>query len=196
MSFFNSRQTAMTEEAFFEIIGPPLTALGSVPEDGEEFRSPPLDVLAYYRRAVRLHWVPWFGQGLSVVAVVRQPVDVGLSEADYTKFLTRVAMAVNGRFPPIGKGRHPKGLALGLTLVVLTPEPIKPGDDDVLGKVVTGRPIPRQRAVPLGVLRVNLGQEALSFTLANGPEGVFSEPMAVVDCLTPHLRRYVPMLEV
>ncbi len=185
----------MTEEAFFDIIGPSLAALGASPEEGEEFRQPPLDVLSYYRRGVKLHWVPWFGQGLSVVAVARQPIDIGLSTDDYATFLNRVAMAVNGRFPPFGKGRQTKGLALGLTVVVLTPEPIGPGDDAVLQTVVTGRPIPRQRAVPLGILRVNLGQEALSFALTTGPEEVFTEPVVLADALTRHFRRYVPFLE-
>ncbi len=186
----------MTEETLFETIDPSLRALGSAEEDGEEFREPPLDVLKYYRRGVSLHWAPWFGWGLSVVAVVRQPVDVGFSVADSSRFLNRLAMAVNGRFPPWGGGRHPKGLALGLTAVVLTPEPIGPGDDAILKEVVTGRPLPRQRAVPLGVLRVNLGQEALSFALATGPEGVFTEPVALADALTPHFRRYVPLIDV
>ncbi len=90
-----------------------LRDLGSVPEDGEEFRQPPLDVLRYHRRPVRLGWVPWFGWGLSVLAVVRQPVDIGLSAADYRKFLTRLAMAANGRFPPWGRGRHRRGSCLG-----------------------------------------------------------------------------------
>ena len=61
---------------------------------------------------------------------------------------------------------------------------------------MTGRPLPRQRAVPIGVVRVNLGQEAMSFALATGPEGVFTEPFGVVDALVPHLRRYVPTIEV
>lgn len=186
----------MTEDAFFALIDPVLSEAGSVPDDGEEFLRPPLDVLRYYRRGVRLHWTPWFGRGLSVVAVARQPVDVGLSADDYRRFLTRLAMAVNGRFPPWGRGRHPKGLILGMTAVVLTPEPIGPNDGAVLREVVSGRPLPRQRAVPLGVLRVNLGQEALSYALASGPPGAFTEPVALADALSPHLRQFVPLFEV
>jgi len=183
----------MTEDAFLALIDPVMKAAGSVPEEGEEFRAPPLDVLRYYRRGVRLHWVPLLGRGLSVVAVARQPVDVGFLPGDYRRFLTRIAMAVNGRFPPWGRGR---GLALGLTVVVLTPEPIGPDDDVTLRGIVSGRPLPRQRAVPLGLIRVNLGQEALSFALATGPEGVFTEPAALADALTPHFRRFVPLIEV
>ena len=56
------------------------------------------------------------GQAVSVVAVVRQPLDV--------EFLTpvicgcsRAEQAANSRFPPW------KGLAIGLTGLVLTPKP-------------------------------------------------------------------------
>jgi hypothetical protein len=187
----------MTEDALFALIDPVLRAAGAVPEPGEEFRAPALDVLRYYARPVRLGLVPVLGRGLSVVAVARQPADVGLSAGDYPRFLTRLAMAVNGRFPPWGlrSVRRPTGLALGMTAVVLTPEPIGPGDDDVLRRVVSGRPLPRQRAVPLGLIRVNLGQEALAFALASGPADAFPEPAALADALTPHLRRYVPLVE-
>jgi hypothetical protein len=186
----------MTEDAFFELIEPVLAGLGCVPEDGEEFRKPALDVLRYDRRGVRLSWVPWFGQGLSVVAVLRQPMDLGRAPGDDRTLLTRLAMAVNGRFPPWGVGRHPKGLVLGVTAVVLTPEPITAADDDALRTLINGRPLPRQRAVPMGMLRVNLGQEALSFALTTGPAGVFTEPVALADALTPHFRRFVSLIEV
>jgi hypothetical protein len=181
----------MTEDTFFALIDPVMKEAGAVPEEGEEFRAPALDVLRYYRRAVRLHWLPFFGRGTSVVAVARQPVDVGFSAASYRVFLTRLAMAVNGRFPPWSRG-----LNLGMTVVAVTPEPIGPDDDNILREVVSGRPLPRQRAVPLGVIRVNLGQEALSFALASGPEDLFTEPTAIADALTPHFRRFVPLIEV
>jgi hypothetical protein len=186
----------MTGDDLLNLIDPVLRQAGSLPEEGEEFRTPPLDVLRYYVRGVRLHWVPVVGRGQSVVAVLRQPVDVGFSAAGYGRLLERLSMAVNGRFPPFGRGRHPKGLALGVTAIVLTPEPIGPGDDSVLREVVTGRPLPRQRAVPLGVLRVNLGQEALSFSLASGPSGAFPEPTLLADTLAGKLRRFVPLLDV
>ncbi|GAC1471150.1 MAG: hypothetical protein NVSMB9_16980 [Isosphaeraceae bacterium] len=177
------------------MIDPVLRDAGLVLEDGEEFRVPPLDVLRYYRRSVKLHWFPFFGRGLSVVAVSRQPVDIHFTSADQRRFLTRLAMAVNGRFPPWGKGSHPKALSLALTALVLTPEPIGPGDDSVLQDIISGRPLPRQRAVPLGMLRVNLGQEALAYALASGPEGIFHEPASLVDALTPHLRRFLPLID-
>jgi hypothetical protein len=182
----------MVEDDLFAIIDPILRASGSIAEDGEDYREPPLDVLRYYRRPVRLHWMPVFGRALSVVAVVRQPFDIGLATTDYRRFLTRLAMAVNGRFPP-WRMRGPRGLVIGLTTVVLTPEPIGPGDDTVLGTVLGG--LGRTRCVPFGVIRVNLGQEAVSFALASSPDALFPEAITLADALTERLRRFVPLLE-
>ena len=184
----------MIEDDFFELIDPILRPTGSIAEDGEDYRDPPLDVLRYYRRPVRLHWVPWFGRALSVVAVVRQPLDIGLSVADYQRFLTRLAMAVNGRFPPWQK-QGPRGLVIGLTTVVLTPEPIGPEDDPILGQVLGSLGRGRTRAVPFGVIRVNLGQEATSFALAKSDDQLFPEPLLLADALTERLRRFVPLME-
>jgi hypothetical protein len=182
----------MIEDDFFAIVDPVLRSSGSIAEEGEEYREPPLDVLRYYRRPVRLHWVPLVGRALSVVAVARQPFDIALTTTDYRRFLTRLAMAANGRFPPWGV-RGPRGLVIGLTAVVLTPEPIGPGDDAVLGTVLGG--LGRTRAVPFGVIRVNLGQEAVSFALASSPDALFPEPVLLADALTERLRRFVPLLE-
>lgn len=179
----------MIEDEFFALIEPVMRTSGSVLEDGEEFRAPPLDVLRYYRRPVRLHWVPVLGRALSVVAVVRQPVDIGLSTEGYRRFLTRLAMAVNGRFP---FWRGHRGLVIGLTTLVLTPEPIGPEDDAILGTTLAR--LGRTRAVPLGVIRINLGQEAISFALATSPDQLFPEPLLLADALTPRFRRFVPLL--
>ncbi|MDR3632370.1 MAG: hypothetical protein P4L84_00960 [Isosphaeraceae bacterium] len=180
----------MVESDLFEIVDPVLRALGTVPEGGEEFGRPPLDVLRYYRRSVRLHWMPVLGRALSVVAVVRQPVDIGFSKEGYRGLLTRLAMAVNGRFPP---WRSPRALAVGLTALILTPEPIRAEDDATLGTVLGS--LPRQRAVPVGLFRMNLGQEAVSFALSANPDGLFSEPEQLADALTTRFRRFVPLLE-
>jgi hypothetical protein len=193
----------MLEERLYEIIDPALHSAGAVVEEGEEYRSPPLDVLRYYRRPVRLHWVPLLGRASSVVAVARQPVDVAFRPDDYRTFLTRLAMAVNGRFPPWSWNRPGRGaagsggLVVGLTALILTPEPIGPEDDATLARVLgefSARRA-RTRAVPLGVLRVNLGQEALAFALAPGPDRLFPEPEDLADILSLHLRRFVPLLE-
>ena len=182
----------MLEDQFLDLIDPVLKPLGLVEEDGEEFREPPLDVLRYYRRPVRLHWLPLIGRAQSLVAVARQPVDVGLagSARDYRALLTRLAMAANGRFPPgsrLGWG------SIGLTVVVLTPEPIA-AEDDALMKLALEAPT-RSRVVPLGLLRINLGQEAMAFQLAAGPDDLFPEPIAIVDALTSKLRRFVPLFD-
>jgi hypothetical protein len=178
----------MIEDQLFDRVDPLLRSLGATLEAGEEFRSPALDVLRYYRRQVKLGPIPLLGRGLGVVAVVRQPMDVGLGDGDYTKLLTRLAMAASGRFPPW------KGFVIGLTCLVLTSEPIGPGDDAVLGQVIETS-LRRYRVVPFGLLRVNLGQEALSFALKASPDGLFPEAVRLADALSEHLRRFVPLLE-
>jgi len=176
------------EERLFELIDPLLRSGGASLEPGEELQEPALDVLRYYRRPVRWNAVPLLGRALSVVAVVRQPMDLELSENGYNQLLTRLAMAASGRFPPW------KGLTIGLTGLVLTPEPIGPGDDAVLARVLD-RSLRRFRVVPFGMLRLNLGQEAISFALKASPDQLFPEPMRLADALSEHLRRFVPLLE-
>ncbi len=70
----------MIEDDFWERINPVLKGLGATRDDGEEFREPPLDVLRYDVRPVRLHRVPLLGRALGVVATVRQPMDVALAD--------------------------------------------------------------------------------------------------------------------
>lgn len=174
----------MLVDDLFAILDPPLKSLGHAIDEGEEFSRPPLDVLRYYQRPVRLGWLPILGRARSLVAVVRQPVDLDLSGS--RTLLERLARAAGGRYPPS------RGPTLTLTTLVLTPEPIAPDDDAALGRALS---LPtRFRAVPLGLFRINLGQEALSMALARGPGNLFPEPETIADALTPHLRRYVPPL--
>jgi hypothetical protein len=180
----------MVDDELFTIIDDVLRPIGATSDPGEEFRDPPLDVLRFHQRPVRLHWVPWLGRALSLVAVVRQPIDVAFSTEGYSRLIRRVAMAANGRYPPLG-GR--RGLVIGLTAVVLTPEPIAPGDDALLPTALVG--LSRMRSVPLGVIRLNLGQEAMAFALGQGPDNLFPEPAALADELTKHFRRFVPAWE-
>jgi hypothetical protein len=182
----------LLEEQLFEIVDPILVSQKLREEPGEEFREPPLDILRYYRRPVRLHWLPMLGRAQSVVAVVRQPVDVGVagSPGDYRAFLARLAMAVNGRFPP---GRRLGWGSIGLTVVVLTPEPIAAEDDARLEAALKAPS--RSRVVTLGLIRLNLGQEAMSFQLAGGPDDLFPEPIALADELTARFRRFVPLFD-
>jgi hypothetical protein len=179
----------MVEDRFIELIEPVLRELGSVREPGEAFREPPLDVLAYYPRRVRLGWIPFFGRALGVVMLARQPVDVEGAPAGYQRLMTRLAMAANGRFSPW------QGLVVGLTAVVLTPEPIAAGDEAMLRQVLDTAKLRRMRVVPFGLIRVNLGQEALAFAINSGPDGLFPEPGRLADVLCESLRRYVPLVE-
>jgi hypothetical protein len=135
-----------------------------------------------------MNWVPILGKAQSVVAIVRQPVDIDGSKSGLERVLTRVAMAVNGRFPPWN------GLVIGLTALVLTPEPIGPTDDSTLGSVLEVK-LKRMRVVPFGLLRVNLGQEAMAMAIHSSPDGLFPEPVALGDVLCEHFRRYVPLIE-
>ena len=97
--------------------------------------------------------------------------------------------STSGRFSPW------RGLAIGLSIVVLTPEPIAPGDDETLGRVLSAS-YRRLRTVPFGLFRVNLGQEAVSFALAAGPDALFPEAERLADAFSAHFRRFVPFLEV
>jgi hypothetical protein len=178
----------MVEDRFIELIEPVLRELGSVREAGEAFREPPLDVLGYYPRRVRLSRIPLFGRALGVVMVARQPVDVDGTAAGHGRLLTRLAMATNGRFSPW------QGLVVGLTAVILTPEPIAPGDDAMLRQVLDGTKLRRMRVVPFGLLRVNLGQEAIAMAINSSPDGLFPEPGRLADVLCESLRRYVPLV--
>jgi hypothetical protein len=179
---------AMLEDQFIELIDPLVRAGGSVLEVGEEFREPPLSVLRYYRRRVSLNWVPILGEAHSVVAIVRQPIDIDSSKSAQSRLLTRLAMAVNGRFPPW------RGLVIGLTALVLTPEPIAPADDAMLRDVL-GVKLGRMRVVPFGLIRVNLGQEAIALAVNSGPDELFTEPTLLADPLCEKFRRYVPLME-
>jgi hypothetical protein len=172
-----------------ELMSSVLVPLGCSSEPGDELREPPLELLSYYTRSVRISALPILGRGLSVVALVRQPIDISI--ANYERLMERVAKVINTRFPPVRGGR---GLTLGFTTVVTTPEPIQPEDDASLEKVLSITNV-RNRAVPLGVFRVNLGQEAVSFSLRRGPENLFPEPDALADALSIRLRRFAKLME-
>jgi hypothetical protein len=178
----------MLEDQFIELIDPLLRARGSVLEIGEEFQEPPLSVLRYYRRRVVLNWLPIFGEAHSIVAIVRQPVDIDGAKGGQTRLLTRLAMATNGRFPPW------RGLAIGLTALVLTPEPIEPADDATLREVL-GIKLGRMRVVPFGLIRINLGQEAIALAVNSSPDELFTEPTLLADALCEKFRRFVPLME-
>jgi hypothetical protein len=177
------------EERLYELIDPLLRSAGASLEDGEDYREPALDILRYYRRRVRWNGLPFFGRGLSLVAVVRQPLDIELSSSGYEQLLTRVARAASGRFPPW------LGLVIGLTALVLTAEPVGPGDEAVLTQAL-GTSLRRFRVIPFGLLRINLGQEAVAWALRSSPDQLFPEPVRLADALGEHFRRFVPLIEI
>jgi hypothetical protein len=178
----------MTEDQFIELIEPVLQQASARSQGGEEFRRPPLEILRYYRRPARISRVPVLGHAQSVVLLARQPVDIEGSRPSYERLLTRLAMAANGRFPPW------KGLTIGLNAVVLTPEPITFGDDDMLREVL-GIKLRKMRAVPLGIYRINLGQEAMALAMHTDPSGAFTEGSLLAELLCERFRRFVPLIE-
>jgi hypothetical protein len=117
--------------------------------------------------------------------VIRQPVDVEGTEAGYVRLLKRMTLAASGRYPPW------KGPVVGLTALVLTPEPIAPGDDAMLQEVLAAR-LRRMRVVPFGMFRLNLAHEALSLAIHTDPDGLFIEPGRLADALCNEFRRFVP----
>ena len=65
--------------------------------------------------------------------------------------------------------------------MVLTPEPIGPSDDAILRDVLEVK-LKRMRVVPFGLIRVNLGQEAIALAIHSSPDGLFPEPMLLGRC--------------
>lgn len=177
----------MTEASFLERIETCLVPRGARRLEGEAYRDPPLEILAYFTRPIRLSAMPVLGRSLSAVAIARQPADLGFDESQARRFLDRLILAVNARLPRFGPSG---GLSVGLTAVVLTPEPIAAGDEATLDRVLSGNF--RARSVPLGCFRANLGQEAMAFALRTGPLGLYEEPTQLADALTPVLKRFVP----
>ena len=178
----------MLEDDLFEITSSVLLPLGCQVEAGDEMREPPLEVLRYYTRPVRFSWIPILGKGISLVVVARQPIDIAI--ADYPQMMDRISRVINTRFPPAQSGN---GLSLGFTTIVTTPEPIRPEDDAILDRALM--PVFKTRAIPLGLLRVNLGQEAVAFALRRGPVSMFPEPDALADAFSLRLKRFAALLE-
>lgn len=180
----------MLEDDLLALVDKALRPLGAKARAGESYREPPLDVLVYHDRPVRLHWVPLFGRALSLVTVLRQPADIAADAAGYRKLVERIALVASRRFPP---WRPRSGLAIGLSTIVVTPEPLRPEDDAMLPQALVAKA--RTRAVPMALFRLNLTQEAVAMALAKGPEGLFTEPETLADMLAEHFKRFVPTVE-
>jgi hypothetical protein len=186
--WFSGAGIAVLEAQLLDLIDPVLRAAGSKSESGAVFQPAPLEILRLYRRTVRWSPIPLLGRAASVVAVVRQPLDIELSDAGYSRLLIRLAHAASSRISVWD------GVAIGLTALIVTSEPLDAGDDAVLGRVLAA-PLRRYRVVPIGLLRVNLGQEATAFTMKASPGEIFAEPALLADVLSTHLRRFVPLFE-
>lgn len=180
----------MTEDGFIELAESALIDGGATIEEGEEVADPPLEVLRYARRTVRVSWVPWLGKAQSVTAIVRQPGDLGSSAGDQGKLLARLARAVNTRFPPWN------GPVVCLTVVALTPDPIGPDDEGIVRKVLDdgARTLKRMRVVPFGLIRVDLGRRTTAFSLNAGPNQMITEPHRLADLCSEHLGRFVSLI--
>lgn len=79
-----------------------------------------------------------------------------------------------------------------MTTLVISPEPIQPDDGATVQNALGSRF--HLRVAPLALFRVNPGQEALAMALAQGSDGLFNEPEAVVDARAPRFRRFIPLL--
>lgn len=178
----------MLPDDLIDLIDGTLEPLGARPEVGEEYERPALDVLRYWTRLVRVGPLPVLGRCRSVVAVIRQPIDLDLSGA--LELRGRLARAVDARFPPWPRGG---GASVALTAIVLTPEPITPRDDDRLTTALAATK--RSRVVALGWFLLNLGQEAMSFALAEGPDQLFPEPQTLAEVFSMRFRRFLPPLD-
>jgi hypothetical protein len=185
----------MSEDDLIERLDELLKGLGARPGDGEVFASPPLDIARVWSRRVRLGRLPWLGRGASVVVLVREPDDDGsaLGPGGTGVLLDRVGRAINGRFPPWG---DPGGLVLGLTLIVLSPRPIAPEEAEALSTALNSATATssRTRCVLLGLVRVDLSEEVTAFAVRPGPDGLFTEPLAVADAASEWFRRHVPRI--
>jgi hypothetical protein len=181
----------MVEQELIRNLTEVLEPLGAKREPGEQYRTPELDVLLYWTRGARLSRLPFFGRLTSIVALVREPSDLTNGEHP-ERVIGRVCQAANSRFPPIVAGR---GLAACATVVLVTSGAISVDEEDRLDRALA-RSTPRQRVWPMGIFRVDLERECLSFAIRRvaGPGDVAPEPSLLAERLSGVLRRYAPPL--
>jgi hypothetical protein len=155
---------------------------------GVESQQPPLTIVRFYARAVRLGCLPILGRSQSIVVVATQPSDLSPTGEGLRAVMERVARVTSLRYPPW------RGASLALTCVVVSTTPIEPDDDlRLAGSLVD---LPRYRCVPLGLFRLNLDQEAMTMALRRGPNGLYGEPEIVAEALAARFRRFVPRVEI
>lgn len=176
----------MVEDELNDVLDEVLKPLGCKFEIGEDYSQPQLDVRRYASRPIKLHWLPILGRGLSVTAVIRQPTDTPFTKKGLDEFVRRSAKAVNGRFPPR------LGLTIGLTIVMITSDPIQPADDETLA--ASTRLLAGIRVAPVGLLRLNLVQEIMAMALTTTPDDSFPEGLRLAENLERRFRRFMPLL--
>ena len=177
----------MTEDDFLGLLDRTLRPLGDLPEIGEEYSNPPLDVLRYYRRPLKLAPIPILGRGCVVVAIVREPAGEYYGVQTLRSLAARTALAVNGRFPPLRWGN---GLSIALLTVFIAGSALRPSDEADLAAILPRRD--RTRTVPAGCFRIDLDKEAFAFALAETPGVV--EPKTLAEALARNLRQFVASL--
>lgn len=179
----------MTEDDLRDWLDSLLRPLQFVAESGAESVEPVLDVLGFYVRRVRISGIPILGRGLGVVAICRSPSDLTTGASSSRAIIERLAVVSNSQFPPIRKGR---GVTLGLTALVLTSGQIAVDEERLLAAALNA--VPRTRVVPLGVFRIDLEREAVSFAIKRGPAGLFLEPELLADEFASRFKRFVPLM--
>ena len=86
-----------------------------------------------------------------------------------------MAKAASSRFPPW------QGLVIGLTALVLTAEPVGPGDEAILERVPWASRSGSSASSRSDSSRINLGQEAVAWALRSSPDQLFPEPVRLAD---------------
>ncbi|MBI1322723.1 hypothetical protein GC170_06010 [bacterium] len=178
----------MTEDDFLSTWSTWQKAHSWSPDPGEVYAEPPLEILGYATKPVRLSRVPVFGRGLAVVAITRHPVDLMSDAVGLQAWVERIGKAVNGLHPP-WKSRRPG--AVLLTAVQLTPEPIR-GEDEERFKAALGH-WTGTRVVPAAIVRINLGQHAMASMMAEGLPRDMPELGELIDIWAGDFHRFVPM---
>lgn len=172
----------MLQEDLFAELESSLSGIALTWNEGMEFESPALSVLRVGTRATRLSWMPWIGRSMSVVLVARQPLDLGLSAT--RTLVDRLCLVAEHLCP------RRRAFSVIVTAAVITPEPIGDQDESQLEQAL--RVAGARRSFPIGLFRINLGQEAFAFSLRKTPSNLFPEPMLLADALSTRLKRYVP----
>ena len=180
---------AMIEDDLWDSLDDALKELKRIREPGLEFTDPSLEILGFYQGAERLNSLPWIGRRLSATVVARQPLSLSLkNRADYRAFIRRLALVTRGRFSP---WKWDRGPVLTLAVVCLTAEPIEADDDQILAEILNHQD--RRAAVIMGIIRLNLAQEAMAAALKQPPGDRFNDAATIAETLSTKFRRFVPL---